>query len=183
MINVSAVRPPVLVLMGVSGCGKSAVAGLHAGPVERDGADGAGLHAAANVESLVAGDSLDGEDRWPRLATVGEWIGEHRDAGRSGVITRSALTKSDRGSVDGERAVFVYLAGVGVQIAHLLAGRHGDCVPASLVDSRFDAVQPATPEQDSILIVVAVNSSIESEKTDSGPGLLPKAATELRSSR
>ena len=183
MIDVSAVRPPVLVLMGVSGCGKSAVAGLHAGPVERDVAAGAGPHAAVNVENLVAGDSPDDEDRWRRLSTVGEWIGEHRDAGRPGVITRSALKKSDRGSVDGERAVFIYLAGAGEHIAHVLAGRHGHCIPSLLVDSRFDAVQPATPGQDSILIVVAVNSSIESDETDSGLGLLPKAATELRSSR
>ena len=105
MINASLAQPPVLVLMGVSGCGKSTVAALLAGRLGWDLAEGDDLHPAANVDKMAAGHALDDEDRWPWLAKVAEWIGEHTDAGRPGVITCSALKRSYRDVLRGEHVI------------------------------------------------------------------------------
>ena len=183
MINASAAQPPVLVLMGVSGCGKSTVAALLAGRLGWDVAEGDDLHPAANVDKMAAGHALDDEDRWPWLAKVAEWIGEHTDAGRPGVITCSALKRSYRDVLRGEQVVFVYLAGSREQIARRLAARHGHYMPASLLDSQFDALQPPTPEENSITVGIAADSSIESDEIISRLGLVPKASAQARSGR
>jgi gluconokinase len=122
-------EPPVLVLMGVSGCGKSTVGALLAGRLEWDFEEGDDLHPAANVDKMASGEPLDDEDRWPWLAKVAEWIGEHTDAGRPGIITCSALKKGYRDVLRGEQVVFVYLAGTREQIARRLAARTATICP------------------------------------------------------
>jgi gluconokinase len=183
MVNASPGQPPVLVLMGVSGCGKSTVAGLLAGRLGWDFEEGDDLHPAANVDKMATGHPLDDEDRWPWLANVAEWIGEHTDAGRPGIVTCSALKKSYRDVLRGERVVFVYLAGTREQIARRLAARHGHYMPASLLDSQFDALEPPTPEENSITVEVGASSSVESDEIMSRLGLIPKASTQAGSSR
>ena len=183
MVNASPGQPPVLVLMGVSGCGKSTVAGLLAGRLGWDFEEGDDLHPAANVDKMASGHQLDDEDRWPWLAKVAEWIGEHTDAGRPGIVTCSALKKSYRDVLRGERVVFVYLAGTREQIARRLAARHGHYMPASLLDSQFDALEPPTPEENSITVEVGGSSSVESDAIMSRLGLIPKASTQAGSSR
>jgi gluconokinase len=110
---------------------------------------------------MASGRPLDDEDRWPWLAKVSEWIAEHTDAGRPGIITCSALKKSYRDVLRGERVVFVYLAGTREQIARRLAARHGHYMPASLLDSQFDALEPPTPEENSITVDSAASSLLE----------------------
>jgi gluconokinase len=178
MVNASPGQPPVLVLMGVSGCGKSTVAGLLAGRLGWDFEEGDDLHPAANVDKMASGHQLDDDDRWPWLAKVAEWIGEHTDAGRPGIITCSALKKSYRDVLRGERVVFVYLAGTREQIARRLAARHGHYMPASLLDSQFDALEPPTPEEKSITVDIAASASVESDEIMSRLGLIPKASTQ-----
>ena len=178
MVNASPGQPPVLVLMGVSGCGKSTVAGLLAGRLGWDFEEGDDLHPAANVDKMASGHPLDDEDRWPWLANVAEWIGEHTDAGRPGIVTCSALKKSYRDVLRGERVVFVYLAGTREQIARRLATRHGHYMPASLLDSQFDALEPPAPEEDSITVEIGVSASVETDAIMSRLGLIPKASTQ-----
>jgi gluconokinase len=177
-VNASPGQPPVLVLMGVSGCGKSTVAGLLAGLLGWDFEEGDDLHPAANVDKMASGHQLDDEDRWPWLANVAEWIGEHVDAGRPGIITCSALKQSYRDVLRGERVVFVYLAGTREQIARRLAARHGHYMPASLLDSQFEALEPPTPEENSITVEIGASSSVESDGIMSRLGLIPKASTQ-----
>src|SRR4051794_3606863 len=86
-----------IVVMGVSGSGKSTVA---AGLVERLGcvyAEGDDFHPPANVAKMRAGTPLDDDDRWPWLRTLAAWIGEHEQAGESAGVTCSALKRSYRG--------------------------------------------------------------------------------------
>ena len=75
-------QQPVLVIMGVSGSGKSTVAGLLAGRLGWDLAEGDDLHPAANVAKMHAGQPLTDEDRWPWLETIAEWIRAHTRPGR-----------------------------------------------------------------------------------------------------
>jgi gluconokinase/shikimate kinase len=152
-----AAQQPVLVLMGVSGSGKSTVAGLLAGRLGWDLAEGDDMHPPANVAKMAAGQPLDDQDRWPWLAVVAEWIRAHTCAARPGVVTCSALKRSYRDVLRGEHVVFVYLAGSANQIGHRLTARHGHFMPATLLDSQFDTLQP--PEQDENAITVGVGAT------------------------
>ena len=120
-----------LVLMGVSGCGKSTVAGVLAGRLGWDFGEGDDLHPPENVAKMAAGHPLTDDDRWPWLERVAQWIREHTDAGRPGIITCSALKRSYRDILRGDHVVFVYLHGTREQIATRLAARHGHYMPAA----------------------------------------------------
>jgi gluconokinase len=79
--------------------------------------------------------------------------------------------------------VFVYLAGTREQIARRLAARQGHYLPASLLDSQFDALEPPSSEENSITVEVAASSSVESDLIVSRLGLIPKAPCQRGSSR
>ena len=85
-------EPRVLVIMGVSGCGKSTVAALLAGRYGWTFEEGDALHPQSNVDKMHRGHPLTDEDRGPWLATVADWIEEQLDAGRNGVITLYSQT-------------------------------------------------------------------------------------------
>src|SRR6476661_41603 len=70
-------QQPVLVIMGVSGSGKSTVAGILAGQLGWDLEEGDDLHPAANVAKMAAGIPLTDDDRWPWLDRVADWIRDH----------------------------------------------------------------------------------------------------------
>lgn len=138
---------PVLVVMGVSGCGKTTVAALLAGRLGWPFAEGDDLHPAANVAKMHAGHPLDDADRWPWLAKIAEWVDERLDTGSGGVITCSALKRKYRDVIRRDGVVFVYLHGTHEQIARRLAARHGHFMPASLLDSQFaDLEEPGSDE-------------------------------------
>ena len=102
---------PVLVVMGVSGSGKSTVAGIVAGRLGWDLEEGDDLHPPASVAKMASGIPLTDADRWPWLDLVGAWIREHTATGRPGVVTCSALRRVYRDRLRGDGVVFVYLAG------------------------------------------------------------------------
>ncbi len=142
-------RPIVLVLMGVSGCGKSTVAALLAGALGWTFEEGDALHPEANVHKMAAGMPLTDEDRWPWLAKVADWVQETLDEGRDGVITCSALKRSYRDAINrrGSGVVFVILSGSKETIAARLAVRRGHFMPRSLLDSQFaDLEEPGSDE-------------------------------------
>lgn len=144
------VRPPVvLVVMGVSGCGKSTVAGLLAGRLGWPLEEGDDLHPQANKDKMAAGHPLNDEDRWPWLTTIADWVDDRLDAQESGLVTCSALKRSYRDILNrrGSGVVFVYLAGSRETIATRLQARQGHFMPSSLLDSQFaDLEEPATDE-------------------------------------
>jgi gluconokinase len=151
--------PPVLVLMGVSGCGKSTVAALLAGRLRWDFEEGDDLHPKANIEKMAAGHPLDDEDRKPWLANVATWIRQHIDAGQPGIITCSALKKSYRDVLRGDHVIFVYLSGTREQIGQRLAARHGHFMPAALLDSQFAILQPPTSDETAITVPISESAS------------------------
>ena len=127
-------QQPVLVLMGVSGCGKSTVAGLLAGQLGWDFQEGDDLHSAENVEKMASGQPLTDDDRWPWLDAVASWIREHDFAGIPGIITCSALKRSYRDRLRGPHVVFVYLAVTSDDNRNRLSARKNHYMPSSLLD-------------------------------------------------
>jgi gluconokinase len=172
MNDLPSAQPPVLVVMGVSGCGKSTVAGLLAGRLGWDLEEGDDLHPPANVAKMAAGHPLDDEDRWPWLAKVADWITEHTSTGRPGVITCSALKKSYRDVLRGPHVVFVYLAGTREEIARRLAARHGHFMPLSLLDSQLATLEPPTPDENAITVRLAPTASTQVEEIMARLGLV-----------
>jgi gluconokinase len=147
--------------MGVSGCGKSTVAGLLAGRLGWDFGEGDDLHPPENVEKMRAGHPLTDDDRWPWLERVATWIREHTDAGRPGLITCSALKRSYRDVLRGEHVVFVYLAGTREQIAARLALRHGHFMPQGLLDSQFADLEPPGPDEQALQIDIGPSAPVQ----------------------
>jgi len=160
----AAKQPPVLVLMGVSGTGKTTVAGVLAGRLGWDLEEGDDLHPPENVAKMRAGHPLTDEDRWPWLERVAAWIREHTDAGRPGLITCSALKRSYRDVLRGDHVVFVYLHGTYDQIAARLATRHGHYMPASLLQSQFDTLEPPDPDEHALSIDISVPAAVQANE-------------------
>src|SRR5258708_6679755 len=88
--------PPILLVMGVSGSGKTTIGSLLAGRLGWDYAEADSFHSAANIARMAAGHALTDEDRWPWLVAIGEWIDKTTARGRPGVVTCSALKRSYR---------------------------------------------------------------------------------------
>ncbi len=163
--------PVVLVLMGVSGCGKTTVAQILAERLHWAFEEGDALHPAANVAKMAAGHPLDDTDRAPWLAQVADWVDARLDAGESGVIACSALKRSYRALIDrrGARVEFVYLHGSRELIASRLAGRHGHFMPTTLLDSQFATLEE--PGRDEPAIRVEIGASPEAIADDIGTAL------------
>jgi len=148
--------PVVLVLMGVSGSGKTTVAQVIAERLHWPFEEGDALHPPANVAKMAAGHPLTDEDRAPWLAKVADWVDARLDAGESGVITCSALKRSYRALIDrrGERVEFVYLHGSRELIASRLAARHGHFMPSSLLDSQLATLEEPTADEPAIRVEI-----------------------------
>jgi gluconokinase len=134
--------PPVVVVMGVSGCGKSTVGAALAERLGVPFVDGDDLHPAANIAKMAAGRPLTDADRRPWLEAVGRWLAHH--GGSGGVITCSALKRSYRDLLRGfaPRAELVHLHGRHEVIARRQADRLDHFMPASLLASQFAALEP-----------------------------------------
>ncbi|GAB4081965.1 gluconokinase [Modestobacter muralis] len=132
-----------IVVMGVSGAGKTSAAQEITRQLGWEFIEGDDLHPAANVAKMAAGTPLDDDDRWPWLRRVAEVIGEHEAAGRSLVITCSALKRSYRDLLR-EGNPSVWFAHVDVPrevLAARLAARRGHFMPPSLLDSQLATLE------------------------------------------
>jgi gluconokinase len=147
-------QQPVLVIMGVSGTGKSTVAGILAGQLGWDLEEGDDLHPASNVAKMAAGTPLTDEDRWPWLEKVADWIVDHTTAGLPGIITCSALKRVYRDLMRGPHVVFVHLAGSRETIDSRLSARMNHFMPTTLLDSQMATLE--RPGEDERAIEVDV---------------------------
>ena len=172
-VQVPVDQPVVLVLMGVSGCGKSTVAGLLAGRLGWASEEGDDLHPQVNKDKMAAGHPLDDEDRWPWLHKVADWVDERLDAGESGLITCSALKRTYRDIIDrrGSGVVFVYLAGSRETIAARLGARQGHYMPSSLLDSQFADLEEPAPDEPVVQVDVGPPAPVIAENVIEALGL------------
>jgi gluconokinase len=150
--------PSVIVVMGVSGSGKTTVAALLAGRLRWEFEDGDWFHPPANVEKMHGGIPLTDEDRAPWLAAIAAWIDATRGAGRHGVVACSALKRAYRDVLVGDRrdVRLVYLEGALELIARRIAARHGYFMPASLLRSQFETLE--VPAADERAITVSIDA-------------------------
>ena len=133
----------VLVLMGVSGCGKTTVARLIAAERGWPFQEGDALHPPANVAKMSAGHPLTDEDRWPWLHAIAAVIDGWTAAGQSCLVTCSALKRAYRDILIGPRqgVRLVYLRGEKSLIAERMAKRRGHFMPPALLDSQFATLE------------------------------------------
>lgn len=148
-----------LVVMGVSGSGKSTVAGILARRLGWSSAEGDDFHPAANVAKMAAGIPLTDDDRGPWLLAVAAWIREQDEAGRSSVVTCSALRRAYRDSLAAAagRVRFVHLAGDPSVIAERMSRRAGHFMPPALLPSQLAALEPLAPDEDGVTVAVAAD--------------------------
>jgi gluconokinase len=143
-----------VVVMGVSGAGKSTVGQLIATQLGAPFRDADSFHPPANVTKMSSGAPLTDEDRWPWLKAIAAWIAQHRAAGTTCVVTCSALKRAYRDIVtDSQHADvrIVYLKGNFELIAARLAARKGHFMPPALLKSQFDALQEPAADEHAIV--------------------------------
>ncbi len=130
-----------IVVMGVSGSGKSTVGAALARRLGVPFADADTLHPQANVDKMAAGTPLTDADRYPWLDAVGQWLARHGDGG---VMSCSALARRYRDQLRSHcpRVEFLHLTGSPELIARRQVDRTGHFMPSSLVQSQFDALEP-----------------------------------------
>lgn len=138
-----------VVVMGVSGTGKSTVGVGIARALGCDFVEGDDLHPPANVEKMRSGTPLDDEDRWPWLRAVAARIGEHEAAGTDLVITCSALKRSYRELLaDGHPSVwFAHIDTPHDVLVERLRRRTGHYMPGSLLDSQLATLEPLADDE------------------------------------
>jgi gluconokinase len=149
-------KPSVVVVMGVSGCGKSTIASMLAHRLNWIYEDGDWFHPQSNVRKMHAGEPLTDEDRWPWLHGIAAWIDASRRVGNHGTVACSALKRAYRDILVGERTDvrIVYLKGEQDLIARRLAARDGHFMPPSLLDSQFAALEEPQPDEHPIVVSI-----------------------------
>jgi carbohydrate kinase (thermoresistant glucokinase family) len=153
--------PPILVVMGVSGAGKTTIGEELAARLGWPFEEGDSLHPEANVAKMHAGIPLTDEDRQPWLTRVAAWIDGQRAAKRPGIITCSALKRAYRDVIIGDRPEvrLVYLRGGRDLIAEHLSGRKGHFMPASLLQSQIDTLEGPDPDEDPLIVDVGPSAA------------------------
>jgi gluconokinase len=148
-------EPRLVVVMGVSGCGKSSVGERIAEEFHCEFVEGDALHPTTNIDKMSAGIPLTDDDRWPWLDVIGQRISESRAQGKSLIVSCSSLKKVYRdrlrAAADGELS-FVFLEGPRDVLEARMTKRPGHFMPASLLDTQFATLEVPTGESGVITV-------------------------------
>ena len=138
-----------LVIIGVSGSGKTTIAVELSRQLGWEYAEGDQFHPPANVEKMRAGHPLTDDERWPWLGKIADWIGGHENLGKNIVITCSALRAVYREVLrGGHPSVFFIHVDVSREVLQeRLSRRQGHYMPASLLDSQLATLEPLRPDE------------------------------------
>jgi len=163
----------VIVLMGVSGSGKTTVGTRLADRLGWTFADGDDFHPPANVEKMSRGEPLTDADRWPWLRAVRDFIAERLEADAPAVVACSALKAAYREVLleDNDGAELVYLRGDYDLIRDRMEARSDHFFDAELLDSQFEALEPPSAEEAYVVDVDAPPDAIVYTIRDRVPGL------------
>lgn len=148
--------PLHLVVMGVSGTGKSTIARALSDRLDWVFAEGDEYHPQANVEKMASGRPLVDEDRWPWLQTLTEWTAEREERGENTLLTCSALKRSYRELLreGGPGTYFVHLVGdKGLLLERMGSREH--FMPSSLLESQLDTLEDLGPDERGMVVDVA----------------------------
>ena len=146
--------PRAIVVMGVAGCGKSAVGKALAAAEGAVFVEGDRLHPPENVARMASGEPLTDQLREGWLDAIGERIADLTGSGQGVVAACSALKRSYRDRLRGFRRdiVFIYLEIDRATAKRRVASRKGHFMPASLVDSQFEALEPPDADENALSI-------------------------------
>lgn len=147
-----------VVVMGVSGSGKTTIAERLAARLGLPFADADAFHPPANKAKMRAGTALDDDDRRPWLAAIAAWLDARAQAGGHGVVTCSALKRvyRDRLRQAQGRVRFVHLTATSDVLAQRMGGRSGHFMPQSLLASQLATLEPLAPDEDGVTIATDV---------------------------
>ncbi|WP_331460336.1 MULTISPECIES: gluconokinase [unclassified Arthrobacter] len=140
---------PPLIVMGVQGSGKSTSGRAIADALGLPFIDGDDLHPVANKEKMAAGHPLTDEDRDPWLRAIGTALADGLARGESTVIACSALKRRYRDLIRSfaPETRFVHLTGERNLIAERLSRRNHEYMPATLLDSQFETLEPLAADE------------------------------------
>ncbi len=146
--------PTTVVIMGVTGTGKTTVMEALAARLGWPTAEGDAFHSLANVEKMRAGQPLTDADRWPWLESIATWIGERERAGESGLVTCSALRRVYRDLLrrDHPSVWFAHLVAPEPVLAERMEQRRGHYMPVSLLASQLDTLEPLGPDEPGLVV-------------------------------
>ncbi|WP_077963465.1 gluconokinase [Ensifer adhaerens] len=147
-----------IVVMGVSGSGKTTVGEALAARLGWRFVEGDSFHPPENVAKMSAGIPLDDNDREPWLRTLAAEIAKDEAAGRPSVVGCSALKRAYRDTLrtGAPRVRFVHVHGDRAVLADRLSHRAGHFFPASLLDTQLAALEPLGPDEDGVVVDVAL---------------------------
>lgn len=146
-----------VVVMGVSGSGKSTIGEQLAKALNGTFIDGDDLHPRANVIKMAEGNPLTDEDRAPWLTRINDAVFSLEQRSRIGVVVCSALKKSYRDAIraNNEAVFFLFLDGPKHVILQRMAARQGHFMKPKMLDSQFDALErPAIDETDVMTVTI-----------------------------
>ncbi|HWE16633.1 MAG TPA: gluconokinase [Hyphomicrobiaceae bacterium] len=151
--------PLVIVLMGVSGCGKSTVGAELSRRLGWPFRDADSFHPPANIAKMSRGTPLTDADRAPWLDAIAQWIDDRLARGAPGIVSCSALKRAYRQRIVGarDRVALVYLKGDIGLIAARLTKRTSHFMPAALLASQFDALEE--PQRDERPVIVSIEET------------------------
>ncbi|WEV64879.1 gluconokinase [Bifidobacterium sp. ESL0732] len=137
-----------IIVMGVSGCGKTTVAQALADKFGFEMAEGDDFHPKANVDKMSHGIPLNDEDRWPWLKIINQWMRDQDAKGVSTVVSCSALKRAYRDVLRQDLDVlFIHLVGSEDLIGSRMRQRKGHYMPVSLLPSQFADLEPLQPDE------------------------------------
>lgn len=150
----SGAKRRLLVVMGVSGAGKTTLGTRLAEQLDVAYADADDFHPAANVRKMAAGQPLDDADRAPWLDAIADWLARHADSG--GVVSCSALKRQyrDRLRKASPHVFFVHPHGPEELLAQRMSGRSDHFMPSTLLRSQLDTLEPLEPDEPGVRVSV-----------------------------
>ncbi len=162
MFSTSSPEPQAIIVMGVSGCGKSSVGARLAGRLGLPFIEGDVLHPAANVEKMARGIPLTDDDRWPWLDLIGAEIAASLARAEGIVVSCSALKRVYRQRLRAEaggRLAFVYLEGTPELLETRMGARTGHFMPPALLTSQLATLEDPTGEPG--VVTVSIDQPVE----------------------
>ena len=159
--------PIAIIVMGVSGCGKSSVGADLAARLGLPFIEGDVLHPKANVDKMAAGTPLTDEDRWPWLTIIGDTMAGALAKGEGIVVSCSALKKIYRDHLrkaTGGRLALVYLEGSHALLSARMGARTGHFMPPALLDSQLATLE--VPSGEPGVVTISIDQPVGSIVAD-----------------
>jgi gluconokinase len=144
----------VVIVMGVSGSGKTTIGRILADRLDWSFAEADDLHPAENVAKMTAGTPLTDDDRWPWLEIIRAWIDANPG---NAIVTCSALRRSYRDILRtaSARVRFLHLHGSVEALSSRLSARTDHFMPAAMLDSQLATLEPLGPDEDGVVVSIA----------------------------